>query len=113
MSFDESIVVELSLGRKKIFFTILYRSPAYTSPELQAFLSNFKNLNLKIKAENPIATYFTKDFNAQSQFWWSDGGTTPESRIIEDLFTSLGPRKLFLSQQILNQIVTPRVLILS
>ena len=28
LSFDGSIVVELKLGRKKIFFTILYRSPA-------------------------------------------------------------------------------------
>ena len=29
------------------------------------------------------------DFNAHSQFWWSDGDTTPEGREIEDLFTSL------------------------
>ena len=27
LSFDESIVVELKFGRKKIFFTVLYRSP--------------------------------------------------------------------------------------
>ena len=27
LSFDESIVVELKLGRKKIFFTVLYRTP--------------------------------------------------------------------------------------
>ena len=75
LSFDGSIVVETTLRRKKIFFTILYRSPAsnYTS-EFQAFLSNFKNLSLRIKAENPIATYFTGDFNAQS-----DGGTTPKA----------------------------------
>ena len=92
LSFDESIVVELKFGRKKIFFTILYRSPAfnYTSPEFQVFLSNFENLYLKIKAENPFATFFTGDFNAHSKLWWSDGVTTPEGRQIEDLFTSLG-----------------------
>ena len=28
LSFDESIVVELKFGRKKIFFTVLYRSPS-------------------------------------------------------------------------------------
>ena len=35
LSFVESIVVELKFGRKKIFFTVLYRSPAsnHTSPE--------------------------------------------------------------------------------
>ena len=92
LSLDETIVVEFKFGRKKIFFTVLYRSPAFnhTSPEFHAFLSNFKNLYSKIKAENPFATCFTGDFNAHSQFWWSDGDTTPEGREIEDLFTSLG-----------------------
>ena len=44
LSFDESIVVELKFGRKKIFFTVLYQSPSfkYPSPEIRAFLSNFK-----------------------------------------------------------------------
>ena len=92
LSFDESIVVELKFGRKKIFFTVLYRSPAFnhTSPEFIAFLSNFKNLYSKIKAENPFATFFTGDFNAHSQLWWPDGITTPEGKEIDDLFTSLG-----------------------
>ena len=46
LSFDESIVVELTLGRKKYFFTVLYRSPAFdhNSPNFQTFLSNFSNL---------------------------------------------------------------------
>ena len=41
--FDETIVVELKIGRKNIFFTVLYRSPAYnhTSPQFRTFLSNF------------------------------------------------------------------------
>ena len=92
LSFDESIVVELKFGHKKIFFTVLYRSPSirYTSPEFCAFLSNFKNLHLKIQAENPSATFFTGDFNAHSQFWWPDGDTTPEGMEIENLLTSLG-----------------------
>ena len=46
LSFNESIVVELKFGRKKIFFTVLYRSLSsnHTSPEFQDFLSNFENL---------------------------------------------------------------------
>ena len=53
LSFNESIVVELKYGRKKIFFTVLYRSPAcdHTSHEFLAFLSNFGNLYLNIKAD--------------------------------------------------------------
>ena len=92
LSFDESIVVELKFGRKIIFFTVLYRSPAFNhnSLEFQAFLSNFKNLYLKVHAENPFATFFTGDINSHSQFWWPDGDTTLEGMEIENLLTSLG-----------------------
>ena len=68
LSFGESIVVEVKFGRKNIFFTVLYRSPAI-DPNFQAFLSDFTNLYTKIKAENPFATFFTGDFNAHSQYW--------------------------------------------
>ena len=65
LSFNESIVAELNFGRKKFFFTVLYRSPAFnhTSPEFNVFLSNFTNLYSKIKNENPYASFFTGDFN--------------------------------------------------
>ena len=59
LSFEESIVAELKFGRKKIFFTILYRSPTFdhNSLNFQAFLSDFINLYAKIKAENPFAAF--------------------------------------------------------
>ena len=43
LSFDESVVIELKLGRKNIFFSVLYRSPAskHSTPEFRAFLTNF------------------------------------------------------------------------
>ena len=46
LSFDESVVIELKFGRK-IFFTVLYRSPAskFGSTEFALFLPNFKNLH--------------------------------------------------------------------
>ena len=96
LSFDESIVVELKLGRKKIFFTVLYRTPAFNhnSPEFRDFLSNFENLYSNIKTENPFAVFFTGDFNAHSQFWWPNGDTTPESTEIEELITNLGSFQL-------------------
>ena len=96
LSFAESIVVELKFGRKKIFFTVLYRSPAFnhSSPEFQAFLTNFENLYSKIRNENPFAIFFAGDFNAHSQFWWPDGDTTPEGTEIEELFTKLALSQL-------------------
>ena len=95
----ESIVIELKFGRKKFFFTVLYRTPSFnhTSPEFQDFLSNFENLYSKIKRENSFATFFTGDFNAHSQLWWSEGDTTPEGTKIE-LFTKLGLSQLISEQ---------------
>ena len=41
LSFDECIVAELRFGRKKIFFTVLYRNPKYKadSPEFYSFIT--------------------------------------------------------------------------
>ena len=71
LSFDETIVVELKFGRKKVFFTVLYRISFFkhNSAGFQALLANFENLYSKIKAEKPFATFFAGDFNAHSQFW--------------------------------------------
>ena len=43
LSFEESIVIELNFGRKKLFFTVLYRSPSFvhTSPEFQTVFAKF------------------------------------------------------------------------
>ena len=91
VSFDESIVLELNFGRKKIFFTVLYRSPSikHSSPEFEEFIQKFKNLHSRIKLENPYTMFFTGDFNAHSQFWWPGGDTNIEGREIEELFFSL------------------------
>ena len=92
LSFEESIVVELVIGRKKIFFTVLYRSPSFNhvSPEFQSFLLDFKNLHTKIKAENPFAMFFVGDFNGKCHYWWPDGEETIEGREIENMLYSLG-----------------------
>ena len=69
LSFNESLVLEIKMGRKKLFYTVLYRSPStkHNTPEFEAFLSNFKDLYSSIKAENPFAMFFTGDFNGHSQ----------------------------------------------
>ena len=83
---------ELKFGRKKSFFTLLYRSLAFnpTLFKFQAFLSNFKNFHSKIQAETPFVTFLIGDFNAHTQFCWPGGDTNPEGMEIENLFTSLG-----------------------
>ena len=96
LSFAESIVIELKIRRKSIFFTILYRSPAasHNSPEFDKFLNDFKSLYSKINAEKPLAMFFTVDFNAHSMSWWPSGNNTPEGTKLDDLFSSLGLHQL-------------------
>ena len=86
-------MVQLNFGRKKIFFAVLYRSPALD------FLSNFINLYSNIKNENPYASFFIGDFNPYASFLLGTlmdtqnfGGlmvTTAEGREIENLLSSL------------------------
>ena len=92
LSFDESIVVEIKHGRKKIFFTVLYRSPSFThlSQEFADFVSRLRNLYTNIKNEKPYITLFTGDFNGHSQIWYPDGNNTPEGNELENLFSTLG-----------------------
>ena len=91
LSFNECLVLELKFSRKKIFFTVLYRSPSFKSksPAFVDFIQNLKHLHSQISSENPYAMFFAGDFNAHSKLWWSGGDTTPEGQELEDLFTSL------------------------
>ena len=92
LSFNETIVVEIMFGRKKVFFTVFYRSPAVkaNSVEFSNFLDSFSNLHKLLKNENPYAVFYTGDLNGHSQLWWAEGDTTAEGREIETLTSSLG-----------------------
>ena len=85
LSFDDCIVTEIHIGRKKVFFTVIYRSPndKAGSPEFGTFLKDLENLYTKIKYENPYVMFFTGDFNAHSQNWWPDGNTNNEGIAID------------------------------
>ena len=91
LSFDECIVTEIHIGRKKVFFTVIYRSPndKAGSPEFERFLKDLENLYTKIKYENPYVMFFTGDFNAHSQNWRPDGNTNNEGIAIDNLLSAL------------------------
>ena len=91
LSFDECIVTELRFGRKKIFFTVLYRNPAdkADSPEFEKFTSNIEILAKDIKLENPSVMLFAGDFNAHSESWWSGGNSNKEGLELENTFSDL------------------------
>ena len=96
LSFDECIVAELIFGRKKIFFTVLYRNPINRvgSPEFESFVQNFETLYQKILIENPNTMFFTGDFNAHSLNWWSQGDSTQEGIQLDNTFSDLNLTQL-------------------
>ena len=55
---QETIVSEISLGRKKIFFVVVYRSPNQSSEEFNIFQESLHCIIL------------TDDFNCRSRQWW-------------------------------------------
>ena len=64
LAFDESIVVELKFGRKNIFFTILYRSPAanHSTEFAKKNVSNFTNLHSSIKKRKSVCMLLHRRF---------------------------------------------------
>ena len=92
LAFNECIVSEVHLGRKKIFHTVVYRSPSdkADSIEFENFMTNFENLHNKLLNENPFAMFYTGDFNAHCQNWWIDGDSNQEGIALDNLFSSLG-----------------------
>ena len=96
LSFSECLVAELNFGKKKIFFSVMYRNPADKANSLNfsIFLDNFKNLYENIKKENLFTCFFTGDFNGHTQSWYPDGDTNQGGVVLDDLFNDLNLNQL-------------------
>ena len=96
LSFDECLVSEIRFGRKKIFFSVIYRNPIHkaTSQEFENFILNFRNLASNISNENPYSMFFTGDFNAHCKSWYPEGDSNAEGFQLDNLFSSLNLSQL-------------------
>ena len=87
----QCLVTELRIGKKKCFFTCLYRSPSQTSNEFEDFCTNFKLFLSNINDHNPVwhEINFLTSSTGYSQLIDQDTSTTKESLPCIDLvFTS-------------------------
>ena len=62
----ECLVTELRIGKKKCFFTCLYRSLSKTSEEFEDFCKDLNLFLSNINDLNPACSVITGDFNARS-----------------------------------------------
>ena len=90
----ECIVVQLQLNRKKLCFTIIYRSPSQSHEEYESFLINFELMLSKMFAENPYAVVLSGDFNYRSTQWWDKENENEEGRCFDPLISDLGLHQL-------------------
>ena len=86
----EFLVTELRIGKKKYFFTCLYRSPSQTSEEFDDFWTDLNLFLSNINDLNPACSVITGDFNNRSRKWWALDKENNESREISFLTSSAG-----------------------
>ena len=91
---DESIVVELTLSRKKLFFVVIYRSPSQSSDEFDLFLSRLELVIEHMRHEKPDCIILTGDFNSKTKQWWPDGEETNEGVLLNQLIESFSMTQL-------------------
>ena len=70
---EETIVAEIRIKRKKIFFILSYHSPTKnTASEEETYCKKLQALVDNINKEKPSAIILTGDFNARSPLFWRE-----------------------------------------
>ena len=73
---EETIVAEIRLKKKKIFFILSYHSPTKnTACEEETYCKKMQALLDNINKEKPSAIILTGDFNARSPLFWQEETT--------------------------------------
>ena len=93
-SMQETVVTEITLRRKKIFFVAIYRSPNQSSEEFDLFQESLQNIIDSIKDLRPHCIALTGDFNCRSNQWWPGDKNLPEGIALDDLFESYNMTQL-------------------
>ncbi len=63
---QETVVIEVTFARKKLFFVANYRSPLQSSDQFQTHIESLQMMLDLIRNETPYAIVLTCDFNCRS-----------------------------------------------
>ena len=88
----ETIVAEVKLNRKKIFFVLSYCHPNLSSMEFDEYVKSLEYIYESINNEKPALTIITGDFNARSPLFWENDSENREGRVFNDFLISTMPR---------------------
>ena len=82
---QEMIVAEITISRKKILFSTIYRSPSQNSEQFEHFIDRLhRSLNV-MQRERPHLVILTGDLNCRSSQWWAQDVEEPEGMALEEL----------------------------
>ena len=90
----ECLVTKLRIGKKKCFFTCLYRSPSQISNEFEDFCTDLNIFLSNINDHKPACSVITGDINARSPLWWALDKENDVGREISFLTSSAGYSQL-------------------
>ena len=85
-----TLVLELSIAKKKVFFILVYRKHGQTLMEFNNFIETFETLLSKIENERPYCTLITGDFNAHCSEWCKNNKTDIFGSTLQGLFNDHG-----------------------
>ena len=102
---SETIVAEIKLNRKKIFFVLSYCHPNLSSTEFDEYIKSLQLIYDGIKKENPSVTIITGDFNARSPLFWENDIENREGRVLSNFLISNNIEELIMSPLILETMV--------
>lgn len=104
---QESLITEISVNNKKLFFKSLYRSPSQNPEELDTFSSNLDLLYSNIKDNHPTCTILIREFNAKCSKWWSSGWDNNTGSELDNITTSGGYSQLInKTSHFINEFIT-------
>ena len=83
----ETIVAEIKLNRKKLFFVLSYRHPNVSNNEVVTYMNRLGEIYDSIRKKNPYVTIFCGEFSARSPAFWEGDSENYEGRLINDLLT--------------------------
>ena len=84
----ETVVAEIKLNRKKIFFVLSYRHPNIPMAEFKNYVNSLEAILEMVNKENPSAIILSGDFNARSPLFWEGDSGTKEGEILSQFLIS-------------------------
>ena len=86
----EALLLEMNYNNKKVFISVIYRSPSQTTDEFDSFLLNFEQILNEVRQGKPSLSVITGDFNARSSSWWSSDINSTEGLKLSSVSSSFG-----------------------